>query len=91
MNNVEDTDVIAPNSSLEGEIEGAASEIMPADMHLNILTRFWWIYRWTALQKEMQVDMQRIWKRNLGRDDRCIGDHGVEVFIVRSLCSMQLN
>ena len=27
----------------------------------------------------MKLDMQRIWKRNLGRDDRCIADNGKEV------------
>lgn len=27
----------------------------------------------------MKLDMHRIWKRNLGRDDRCISDHGKEV------------
>lgn len=26
--------------------------------------------------------MQRIWKRNLGRDDRCISDHGKEVWLI---------
>jgi asparagine synthetase B (glutamine-hydrolysing) len=26
----------------------------------------------------MKLDMQRIWKRNLGRDDRCIADNGKE-------------
>lgn len=25
--------------------------------------------------------MQRIWKRNLGRDDRCIADNGKEVVL----------
>ncbi|KAG0589479.1 hypothetical protein KC19_1G023200 [Ceratodon purpureus] len=33
---------------------------------------------WTALQAEMRIDMQRIWKRNLGRDDRCMADLGKE-------------
>ncbi|WZZ73909.1 hypothetical protein YC2023_085279 [Brassica napus] len=33
---------------------------------------------WGALDKEMKLDMQRIWKRNLGRDDRCIADNGKE-------------
>lgn len=33
---------------------------------------------WLALHKEMQLDMQRIWKRNLGRDDRCLADNGKE-------------
>jgi hypothetical protein len=27
----------------------------------------------------MRLDVQRIWKRNMGRDDRCISDHGKEV------------
>nr|KAJ0205239.1 hypothetical protein LSAT_V11C500280280 [Lactuca sativa] len=34
---------------------------------------------WGGLNKEMKLDMQRIWKRNLGRDDRCIVDNGKEV------------
>ncbi|KAH7445277.1 hypothetical protein KP509_01G000200 [Ceratopteris richardii] len=33
---------------------------------------------WSSLEREMQLDMQRLWKRNLGRDDRCIADHGKE-------------
>nr|CAD1819434.1 unnamed protein product [Ananas comosus var. bracteatus] len=33
---------------------------------------------WVALHEEMRLDMQRIWKRNMGRDDRCISDHGKE-------------
>ncbi|XP_077216962.1 asparagine synthase family protein isoform X1 [Tasmannia lanceolata] len=33
---------------------------------------------WHALEEEMKLDMQRIWKRNLGRDDRCIADNGKE-------------
>lgn len=33
---------------------------------------------WKALESEMQLDMQRLWKRNMGRDDRCIADHGKE-------------
>ena len=35
-----------------------------------------------ALKAELAMDMARIWKRNLGRDDRCISDHGREVFLV---------
>ncbi|RRT62730.1 hypothetical protein B296_00019148 [Ensete ventricosum] len=34
---------------------------------------------WVALHEEMRLDVQRIWKRNMGRDDRCISDHGKEV------------
>ncbi|TVU49588.1 hypothetical protein EJB05_00903, partial [Eragrostis curvula] len=33
---------------------------------------------WNALDNEMRLDVQRIWKRNMGRDDRCISDHGKE-------------
>ncbi|KAF6171427.1 hypothetical protein GIB67_009568 [Kingdonia uniflora] len=33
---------------------------------------------WAGLHEEMKLDMQRIWKRNLGRDDRCISDSGKE-------------
>lgn len=33
---------------------------------------------WIGLHEEMKLDMQRIWKRNLGRDDRCIADTGKE-------------
>lgn len=36
---------------------------------------------WLGLHEEMKLDMQRIWKRNLGRDDRCIADNGKEVFL----------
>ena len=28
--------------------------------------------------QDMAADMDRIWKRNLGRDDRCLSDHGRE-------------
>ncbi|GAB9472346.1 Vacuolar protein sorting-associated protein 33a [Globisporangium polare] len=31
-----------------------------------------------ALRDELAMDMRRIWKRNLGRDDRCISSHGKE-------------
>ncbi|XP_019053433.1 PREDICTED: asparagine synthetase domain-containing protein 1 isoform X4 [Nelumbo nucifera] len=33
---------------------------------------------WLGLHEEMKLDMHRIWKRNLGRDDRCISDNGKE-------------
>ena len=33
---------------------------------------------WQGLAAELQVDMQRLWFRNLGRDDRLIADHGRE-------------
>lgn len=33
----------------------------------------------------MKLDMQRIWKRNLGRDDRCIADNGKEVCVTPQL------
>ncbi|CAH0484941.1 unnamed protein product [Peronospora farinosa] len=31
-----------------------------------------------ALRAELNTDLSRIWKRNLGRDDRCIAAHGRE-------------
>ncbi|KAJ8774710.1 hypothetical protein K2173_017156 [Erythroxylum novogranatense] len=34
---------------------------------------------WRGLHEEMKLDMQRIWKRNMGRDDRCISDNGKEI------------
>lgn len=33
---------------------------------------------WVGLHEEMKLDIQRIWKRNLGRDDRCMADNGKE-------------
>ncbi|KAG6493418.1 hypothetical protein ZIOFF_048401 [Zingiber officinale] len=35
-------------------------------------------FSWVALHEEMRLDVQRIWKRNMGRDDRCISDRGKE-------------
>jgi len=32
----------------------------------------------------MAADMERIWTRNLGRDDRCLSDHGREVTRARA-------
>ena len=29
---------------------------------------------WPGLQQELAVDMQRLWQRNLGRDDRLVAD-----------------
>lgn len=33
-----------------------------------------------ALLQEIQMDTARIWQRNLGRDDRCVCDHGREAW-----------
>lgn len=33
---------------------------------------------WNALEQEMLIDLKRMWKRNLGRDDRVLSDHGRE-------------
>nr|KAJ0187207.1 hypothetical protein LSAT_V11C900486760 [Lactuca sativa] len=37
------------------------------------------MFSWGGLNKDMKLDMQRIWKRNLSRDDRRIADNGKEV------------
>jgi len=31
-----------------------------------------------TLRAELQMEVGRLWKRNLGRDDRCLSDHGKE-------------
>lgn len=52
------------------------------------------LFSWVSLDEEMRQDVQRIWKRNMGRDDRCISDHGKEVIsviFVESECSIFLN
>ena len=33
---------------------------------------------WNGLNQEMDMDIKRLWIRNLGRDDRMISDHGRE-------------
>lgn len=33
---------------------------------------------WSGLLSEMQMDLDRLGSRNLGRDDRCLSDHGHE-------------
>jgi len=33
-----------------------------------------------GLEAEMNVDLTRLWERNLGRDDRCISDHSKEAW-----------
>jgi asparagine synthetase B (glutamine-hydrolysing) len=33
---------------------------------------------WEELRKELTMDQERFWERNLGRDDRIVADHGCE-------------
>jgi asparagine synthetase B (glutamine-hydrolysing) len=33
-----------------------------------------------ALEEELSMDLERLWKRNLGRDDRCVSDSGREAW-----------
>lgn len=33
---------------------------------------------WPSLAEELRLDVRRLWKRNFGRDDRIISDHGKE-------------
>lgn len=43
-----------------------------------------------ALERELRLDTERLWKRNLGRDDRCVADSGREAwfpFLDESLVS----
>ena len=45
----------------------------------------------SALEKELNMDQERLWKRNLGRDDRCITDHGRDgmyVYVCVCVCCL---
>ncbi len=33
---------------------------------------------WAALAREVEMDVGRLWHRNLGRDDRCVANQGRE-------------
>jgi hypothetical protein len=67
-------------------------------LHAEIFNRTGWIAEAVqaeaGLHRELQLDMQRLWIRNLGRDDRLIGEfhpypiknaHGLGYFIMRHL------
>eukprot|EP00042_Codosiga_hollandica_P053465 m.700266 g.700266 ORF g.700266 m.700266 type:complete len:381 (-) comp58702_c0_seq8:193-1335(-) len=54
---------------------------MGADEQLGGYSRHRTAYQaasWSGLAQEMKLDIERISHRNLGRDDRCISDHGKE-------------
>lgn len=45
---------------------------------------------WKALQAELDLDFNRLWERNLGRDDRLISHHAREVrfpFLDENVCT----
>ena len=72
----------------EGEVAAAASEArvlfsgLGADEQLGGYGRHRTAFRkhgWDGLQKELDMDVQRLWRRNLGRDDRCVSAHGKEL------------
>lgn len=95
MNNVQDMVGIGQNIEMEGVVLlhfHSYVFIMTSCVTILVFTRFanfvtfsssfgFMVSKisWRALHEEMQLDMQRIWKRNLGRDDRCIADSGKEV------------
>jgi asparagine synthetase B (glutamine-hydrolysing) len=75
-----------PPSSLSSEsyvISGAKVLIVGigADEQMAGYGRHRAVYKrggYSALRKELDMEMNRLWQRNLGRDDRCISDHGRE-------------
>ncbi|KAJ0634454.1 putative asparagine synthase, rossmann-like alpha/beta/alpha sandwich, nucleophile aminohydrolase [Helianthus annuus] len=76
-------EIDAELSKLTLETPHVMSLINPSNtyMDLNIGIALWLAAGgdgWAGLNEEMKLDMQRIWKRNLGRDDRCIADNGKE-------------
>lgn len=56
-------------------VRGAATKDKNSVDNNALLTR-----QYTELTKELNMDLVRLWERNLGRDDRCISDHGREVW-----------
>lgn len=40
---------------------------------------------WQGLQQELALDMQRLWQRNLGRDDRLVADTSRSVLLHKDL------
>ncbi|KAF2539335.1 hypothetical protein F2Q68_00020409 [Brassica cretica] len=64
---------------LNVSFDGAnALDRISAKAGINELKKIAPLRSWVALDQEMKLDMQRIWKRNLGRDDRRIADNGKE-------------
>jgi len=54
---------------------GADEQLAGYGRHRTVFNKFGWSY----LQKELEIDFDRLWQRNLGRDDRVMSDHGREV------------
>ena len=53
---------------------GADEQMAGYGRHRNIHQRG----GYEALRMELQMEVNRLWTRNLGRDDRCLSDHGKE-------------
>ena len=51
---------------------------MGADEQMGGYTRHRKAYREGRLREELDMDIGRLWERNLGRDDRVVSDHGKE-------------
>jgi len=78
----EGTNSEAANNNLHASGARVLFSGLGADEHLGGYGRHRTAFRtsgWGGLQKELELDVSRLWQRNLGRDDRCMSHHGKEV------------